>query len=72
MWTYETQTAWEQCRMKKKVMKGSSARQLQVLSEMSSWCLQELGTKANRKKPAFIGDLMLVMMSARMEQLLYL
>ena len=31
-------------------MKDNSQRQLQVLSEMSSWCLQDLGTKVNRKK----------------------
>lgn len=50
MWTYETQTALDQCRTKKNAMKENSQRQLQVLSEMSSWCLQDLGTKVNRKK----------------------
>ena len=50
MWTYETQSALEQCQTKKNVMKENSQRQLQVLSEMSSWCLQDLGTKVNRKK----------------------
>ena len=50
MWTYETQTALELCRTKKNAMKENSQRQLQVLSEMSSWCLQDLGTKVNRKK----------------------
>jgi len=50
MWTYETQTALEQCRIKKNAMKENSQRQLQVLSEMSSWCLQDLGTKVNRRK----------------------
>ena len=50
MWTYETQTALEQCKSKKNAMKDNCQRQLQVLSEMSSWCLQDLGTKVNRKK----------------------
>ncbi|KAL7522596.1 hypothetical protein ACHAWX_007291 [Stephanocyclus meneghinianus] len=50
MWTYETQTALEQCKTNKNAMKDNSQRQLQVLSEMSSWCLQDLGTKVNRKK----------------------
>ncbi|KAL7543927.1 hypothetical protein ACHAXR_013293, partial [Thalassiosira sp. AJA248-18] len=50
MWTYETQTALEQCNIKKNAMKENSVRQTQVLTEMSSWCLQDLGTKVNRKK----------------------
>lgn len=50
MWTYETQTALEQCKSNKNAVKDNSQRQLQVLSEMSSWCLQDLGTKVNRKK----------------------
>ncbi len=50
MWTYETQTSLENCHIKKNVMRENSQKQLQVLSEMSSWCLQDLGTKVNRKK----------------------
>jgi dynein heavy chain len=50
MWTHETQTALEQCQFKKNAMKENSQKQLQVLSEMSSWCLQDLGTTVNRKK----------------------
>ena len=50
MWSYETQTALEQCRTNKNIMKENSQNQLQVLSEMSSWCLQDLGTSMNRKK----------------------
>lgn len=50
MWTYETQSALENCHFKKNAMKENSQKQLQVLSEMSSWCLQDLGTKVNRKK----------------------
>ena len=50
MWTFETQSALEQCQYKKNSMKENVQRQLQVLSEMSSWCLQDLGTKVNRRK----------------------
>ena len=50
LWTYETQNSLEQCCIKKNAMKENSQRQLQVLSEMSSWCLQDLGTKVNRRK----------------------
>lgn len=50
LWTYETQSALEQCQFRKNAMKENSQRQLRVLSEMSSWCLQDLGTKVNRKK----------------------
>lgn len=50
MWTYETQNALENCQMKKNAMRENSQKQLQVLAEMSSWCLQDLGTKVNRKK----------------------
>ncbi|KAL3815567.1 hypothetical protein ACHAXA_000299 [Cyclostephanos tholiformis] len=50
LWTYETQTALEQCGSKKNVMKDNSVRQSQILNELSSWCLQDLGTKVNRKK----------------------
>ena len=50
MWTYETQSALELCQSKKNAMKENSQKQLRVLSEMSSWCLQDLGTKVNRRK----------------------
>jgi dynein heavy chain len=50
MWTYETQSALEQFHLKKNAMKENSLRQHQVLSEMSSWCLQDLGTSVNRRK----------------------
>lgn len=50
LWTFETQSALEQCQFKKTAMKENSNRQLQVLSEMSSWCLQDLGSKVNRRK----------------------
>ncbi|GMH89960.1 hypothetical protein TrVE_jg7050 [Triparma verrucosa] len=50
MWSLETQGALEVCKTKKSVMKDNKARQIQVLSEMASWCLQDLGPKVNRKK----------------------
>ena len=50
MWTLETQGALEVCRTKKSAMKDNKVRQIQVLTEMASWCLQDLGPKVNRKK----------------------
>lgn len=50
MWTTDVQNALEQCRSRKTIMKDTSAKQLQVLYELSSWCLQDLGDKANRTK----------------------
>jgi len=50
MWTNDTQTALEQARVKKNAMKECNSRQLQVLNEISSWCLEDLGAKVNRKK----------------------
>ncbi|OQS07437.1 dynein heavy chain [Thraustotheca clavata] len=50
MWTNDVQTALEQCRAKKNAMKDMSQKQLQVLTELSSWCLQDLGSKQNRVK----------------------
>jgi dynein heavy chain len=50
MWTYETQSALDQFYVKRNSMKDNSMRQHQVLSEMSSWCLQDLGTSVNRRK----------------------
>lgn len=39
-----------QCRQKKNIMKEMNQKQLEVLREMSSWCLQDLGSKSNRTK----------------------
>ena len=50
MWTADVQTALEQARQRKLAMKEMQRRQLDVLSELSSWCLQDLGPKVNRKK----------------------
>ena len=50
MWTADTQTALEECKRKKSGMKECNSRQNNLLLELSSWCLQDLGTKVNRKK----------------------
>ena len=39
-----------QCRQKKNIVKEMNQKQLEVLREMSSWCLQDLGSKSNRTK----------------------
>ena len=36
--------------VKKNSMKDASQKSLNVLSKLSSWCLQDLGTALNRKK----------------------
>ena len=50
MWTTDTQTALEECARKKNAMKEANTRQIAVLTELSSWCLQDLGPKVNRRK----------------------
>lgn len=50
LWTMDCQTALETCKTKKHIMKETNQKQLAVLQEMSSWCLQDLGSKANRRK----------------------
>jgi dynein heavy chain len=50
LWTAETQSALEQCKSKKTIMKECNQKQIQVLTELSSWCLQDLGAKPNRIK----------------------
>lgn len=45
LWTMDSQTALEQGRAKKNIVKETAAKQLAVLQEMSSWCLQDLGSK---------------------------
>ena len=50
LWTMDCQTALETCKVKKSIMKETNEKQLAVLQEMSSWCLQDLGSKANRRK----------------------
>lgn len=50
VWTYDIQTALEQCRAKKNIMKDTSTKQAMVLTELSNWCLTDLGSKQNRIK----------------------
>ena len=50
LWTTDLQLALEQMRQKKNSMKDCSQRQTEILREMSSWCLQDLGTSVNRRK----------------------
>eukprot|EP00937_MAST-01D_sp_MAST-1D-sp2_P000239 g239.t1 len=49
-WTTDATTALEQCKSNKRAMQETNKQQLQVLTELSSWCLTDLGTKMNRKK----------------------
>ena len=44
------QAALDQIRANKKAMPACTARQTEILSEMSRWCLQDLGTSINRRK----------------------
>lgn len=50
MWTTDIQTALEQCRAKKNIIKDTSTKQALVLTELSNWCLTDLGSKQNRIK----------------------
>lgn len=46
----QCQEALDKCRTNKSIMSETNRGQLGVLQEMSSWCLQDLGTKMNRTK----------------------
>ncbi|CAN0142261.1 unnamed protein product, partial [Pylaiella littoralis] len=48
-WTAQAK-ALDKCRSNKGIMSETNRGQLGVLQEMSSWCLQDLGTKMNRTK----------------------
>jgi len=50
LWTMDMQLALDQMRTKKNAMKDCNARQSEILREMSSWCLQDLGSSVNRRK----------------------
>ena len=50
LWTTDTQNALDLCRSKKTIMKETNTKMMQVLMELSSWCLQDLGSKMNRRK----------------------
>ena len=49
-WTLQCQTALEKCRSSKGIMNETAKTQASVLVELSSWCLQDLGSKMNRTK----------------------
>lgn len=46
----QCQEALDRCRSNKSIIGETNRKQLTVLQEMSSWCLQDLGTKMNRTK----------------------
>ncbi|CAM9716086.1 unnamed protein product, partial [Choristocarpus tenellus] len=46
----QCQEALDKCRSNRSIMNETNRAQLSVLQEMSSWCLQDLGTKMNRTK----------------------
>lgn len=50
LWTMDMQAALETMRTKKNSMKDCNQRQSDILREMSSWCLQDLGSAVNRRK----------------------
>lgn len=50
LWTAEVQEALQQCRVKKNIMADTNKHIYNILMELSSWCLQDLGTKMNRTK----------------------
>ncbi|CAN0407331.1 unnamed protein product, partial [Ascophyllum nodosum] len=49
-WTSQCQEALNNCRSNKSIISETNRKQMLVLQEMSSWCLQDLGTKMNRTK----------------------
>lgn len=50
LWTMDMQSALDQMRTKKSALKDCNSRQSEILREMSSWCLQDLGSSVNRRK----------------------
>ncbi|KAL4128830.1 hypothetical protein PRIC2_007810 [Phytophthora ramorum] len=49
-WTAECQDALQRCRTTKGIMAQTAKRHGTMLSELSSWCLTDLGTKLTRTK----------------------
>ncbi|KAG9402276.1 hypothetical protein AC1031_006904 [Aphanomyces cochlioides] len=49
-WTAQSQEALQKCKTSKGIMADTSKKQGQLLSELSSWCLTNLGTKLQRIK----------------------
>lgn len=50
MWTADMQAALEASRTRKNAMRDASNRSASVLAAISSWCLQDLGSRMNRTK----------------------
>lgn len=50
MWTADCEAALGACRRDKNSLKAANKKALDVLTVLSSWCLQDLGTKMNRTK----------------------
>jgi Hydrolytic ATP binding site of dynein motor region/Dynein heavy chain, N-terminal region 2 len=50
LWTRDQGEALDQMKTKKNSMKDCNQRQSDILKEMSSWCLQDLGSAVNRRK----------------------
>lgn len=49
-WTAECQDALQKCRSTKGIMQQTTKKHGSMLSELSSWCLTDLGTKMTRTK----------------------
>ena len=50
LWTMDTTTALDECRVKKSGVGDCSKKQTAILAELSSWCLEELPDKVTRTK----------------------
>jgi dynein heavy chain len=50
MWTNDTETALVAIKKEKNALRDVTSKASNVLSTLSSWCLQDLGTKLNRMK----------------------
>ena len=49
-WTAQCQEALEKSKQNKAIVADTNRQQLVVLQELSSWCLNDLKTKMNRRK----------------------
>ena len=49
-WTAQCQEALEKSKQNKSIVQDTNRQQLVVLQELSSWCLNDLKTKMNRRK----------------------
>lgn len=48
MWTADVQQALSHCRTRRNAVRDTLTKAHGVLRELSSWCLQDLGTAMNR------------------------